>query len=343
MAKTKTRPKRPTKASVKRYKVAIKRRRPVHKKILLHPTTIFVLIIFGGWLIFSSLKASAASFTVTATVPAPPLSEPATITYPADQSQFNTQPIIVSGTCPTDSYVELSDNGGFSGVVNCADDGTFSLQSELTSGTNVLNAQDFNITNAAGPTSPNVTVYYTPTTTTTTNTSPTSSSKSTIKTVPLTTAQAFVLRSSYQYQINAVNEPLQVPLTIVGGNAPYALTITWGDNQISTVVRSSSGLFQLGHTYTSANGLQDYQIKVQAVDSTGQTAYIQLLLVVRGKAVVVANTKPVKPKSTFMATLRHWLWVIWVIYLIILLMIISYWLGEREEYRKLKRRSYRTF
>ena len=343
MAKASKRLTRPTKATVRRYKVAIKRRRPVHKKILLHPSTIFVLIIFGGWLIFSSLKASAASFTVTATVPAPALTEPATITQPVDQSQFSSQPITVSGSCPTDSYVELFDNGGFSGVVNCADDGTFSLQTELTSGTNVLTAEDFNITNAQGPTSPTVTIYYNPSSTTVTTTSPTTTSKSTIKTVPLTTAQPFVLRSTYQYQINAVNEPIQIPITIDGGNPPYALTVTWGDNQISTVVRSTSGIFQLNHTYASAIGLADFHIKVQTVDSTGQSAFIQLLIVVRGKAVAVATTTTQKPKSSFATTVRHWLWVIWVVYLIIMLMIVSYWLGEREEYRKLKRRAYRTF
>jgi hypothetical protein len=326
MAKTKPRPKRPTKAAVKRYKVTIKRRRPVHKKILLHPTTIFVLVIFGGWLIFSSIKASAASYLVTATVPAPALTEPATITQPVDQSQFTTQPITVSGTCPPVSYVELFDNGGFSGVVNCATDGTFTLQTELVNGTNVLTAKDFNITNAEGPTSPNVTVYY---------------SKSTIKTIPLTNVQPFALRSTYQYQIYAVNEPIQVPLTIIGGNAPYALTITWGDSQISTVVRSSSGTFDLNHTYTSANGLQNFRVSIQAVDSSGQSAYLQLLIVVRGKVVVIATTKPQKPN--FYTTLRHWLWLIWLLYLIIVLMVSSYWLGEREEYRKLKRRAHRTF
>jgi hypothetical protein len=340
MAKTKKRLKRPTKSAVNRYKFSIKRRRPVHKKILLHPSTIIVLIIFGGWLVFSSIRVSAANFQVTATVPAPALSEPATITQPIDQSKFTSQPITVSGTCPTPAYVEIYDNGGFSGVVNCNSDGTFSLQTGLVSGSNVLSAEVFNITDMQGPTSPNVTVYYNPpaqSSTSTTTTQP----KSTIKTIPLTTTQAFVLRSTYKYQIYAVNELIQIPLTIIGGNEPYALTITWGDSQISTVVRSNSGLFQLSHSYSQANGLQYYQIRVQAIDSAGQTAYIQLLTVVRGKAVVVAATTTKKP--TFLATVQHWLWLIWVLYLIIILMIISYWLGEREEYRKLKRRSYRTF
>ena len=337
MAKTKKRPKRLAKSPKNRYKSVIKRRRPVHKKILLHPSTIFVLIIFGGWLIFSSLRVSASSFTVTATVPAPLLTAPAVITSPADQSHFTTEPITVSGTCPLVSYVELYDNGGFSGVVNCSSGGTFSLQTQLVSGTNVLSAEVFNITDNEGPTSPNVTVYYTPPTQPVTTTQPTMPTKPVVKTSPLTSTQSFVLRSSFSYQINAINQVIPIPLTIVGGTAPYGLTINWGNGQVSTAVRSSSGTFQISHSYSQANGLQYYQITIQAVDSAGQSAFIQVMTVVRGKAVAVAATaKPNKP--SLLTTIHHWLWLVWVFYLMIILMILSYWLGERDEYKKLRRR-----
>ena len=155
MAKTKKRPKRLAITTNNRYKSAIKRRRPVHKKILLHPSTIFVLIIFGGWLVLSSLRVSASSFLVTATVPAPLLTSPAVITSPADQTQLTSEPITVSGTCPLVSYVEIYDNSGFSGVINCSSGGTFSLPTQLVSGSNVLSVEVFNITDNEGPTSPN--------------------------------------------------------------------------------------------------------------------------------------------------------------------------------------------
>ena len=343
MAKTKIRPKRLTKSTKTRYKSTIKRRRPVHKKILLHPSTIIILIVFGGWLVLSSLKVSAANYLVTATVPAPALTEPAIITSPADQTQFSSQPIMVSGTCPSDSYVIISDNGGFSGVINCASDGTFSIQVGLLSGTNVLNAQDYNITDAAGPISANVTVYFTlPSQVSTTTTQPTTTVKTTtpIKTVPFSnTTQAFVLRSTYHYQIFQVNQQLQIPVAIIGGVQPYGITVSWGDGQLSTLVRSSSGLFQISHVYTKTVGLVNYPVSVQAVDSVGQTAFIQLLTVVRGSAAAAATTTTKSTKNNFLATIKQWLWLFWITWLLLVLVVVSYWLGEREEYKKLKKRS----
>jgi hypothetical protein len=342
MAKTQKRPKRLAKSTKNRYKSAIKRRRPVHKKILLHPSTIIVLIIFGCWLIFSSLRVSASSFIVTATVPAPLPTAPAVITSPANQSQFTTEPITVSGTCPLVSYVELYDNGGFSGVVYCSNSGTFSLQVQLVGGSNVLSAEVFNITDNEGPTSPSVTVYCTPTVQPISTTQPTMNTNKSKTTVsPLTSTQSFVLRSSYSYRIYGVGQVIPIPLTIVGGIAPYGLTIAWGDGQVSTAVRSSSGSFQLSHSYSRANGLENYQISIQAVDSIGQSAFIQLMTVVRGKAVVIATTKnPTKP--SLLTTFHHWLWLVWMVYLMIVLILLSYWLGELEEYKKLKRRQIRA-
>ncbi len=254
MAKTKKRPKRLAKTTKIRYKSTIKRRRPAHKKVLLHPSTIIVLLIFGGWLILSSLHVSAASYLVTAIVPAPLPTGPAIITNPVDQDSFNYQPITVSGTCPTPTYVELFDNNGFGGVVNCASDGTFSLQIQLVIGTNVLSAEVFNITDQEGPTSPTVTVYYNPVTPTTTTTTPTITKQpTTIKPIPPTGNLAFVLRSSYHYQVFSTGKLVQLPVTIIGGSAPYGITVTWGDGQLSTIVRSNAGLFQISHTYYGGN------------------------------------------------------------------------------------------
>ena len=225
-------------------------------------------------------------------------------------------------------------------MVNCATDGTFSIQVGLISGTDVLNAQDYNITDVAGPTSPNVSVYYTPSSQVSTTTQPTTTVKTTtpIKTVPFSnTNQAFVLRSTYHYQIFQVNQQNQIPVTIIGGDQPYGITVSWGDGQLSTLVRSSSGLFQISHVYTKTVGQVNYPVSVQAVDSIGQTAFIQLLTVVRGSAVAAATTK--SAKNNFLATIKQWLWLFWITWLLMVLVVVSYWLGEREEYKKLKRRS----
>lgn len=146
-----------------RHRAAIHRSRPLHKKILLHPFSVMVLLCVGVLIIGLAIKSWAATYDVKATVPAAAVTSPATITSPTDQLHVSTVPIKVTGTCPADSYVSLMRNNSFSGVSAC-NNGTFQIQTDLTGGANTLKARVFNLTDQEGPASPAITVFYDETT-----------------------------------------------------------------------------------------------------------------------------------------------------------------------------------
>jgi hypothetical protein len=141
---------------------AVRRAQPIHKRIALHPINGLVLLCIGVLLASFTLNTMALSYTVNASLSAPVLTQPAVITSPSDGDQESVQSITVSGTCPNNSYVNLTDNGVFVGASNCAAGGTFQIGVALSSGTNVLVTQDYNVTNSPGPTSPSISVTYTP-------------------------------------------------------------------------------------------------------------------------------------------------------------------------------------
>lgn len=138
------------------------RHRPLHKRFVLHPITLLLLLCVGVLLASVTINSMAASYSVTARLPAPPLNSPAIITYPADGTVLQVQAITVLGTCPQNSYVNLSNNGQFVGTDVCSANGTFQIGIQLVKGSNQLQAQDFNITDDPGPTSPPVTVTFNP-------------------------------------------------------------------------------------------------------------------------------------------------------------------------------------
>ena len=139
----------------------VRRTLPRHKQLVLQPVSLLLLLCIGVLLVACTLKVLADSYTVHAVVPAPALITPAVITAPTSGMQFTKQTTIVQGTCPDASYVTLSDNGIVAGVESCSSGG-FSISLDLSPGSNQLQAQDYNITDDAGPTSLVVTVTYTP-------------------------------------------------------------------------------------------------------------------------------------------------------------------------------------
>ncbi|HUC89557.1 MAG TPA: Ig-like domain-containing protein [Patescibacteria group bacterium] len=148
MKTKKTAPKRSSKAS-----------RPLHKRLLLHPFSVMVLLCTGVVIGFATYQSYAESYDVTATVPATPPSAPAVITSPYDAQHFNSKPIDVVGSCPSGSYVKLYRNSAFSGVAQCVGN-NFQIQTDLSAGANRLQAKVYNITNQEGPASGLVDAYF---------------------------------------------------------------------------------------------------------------------------------------------------------------------------------------
>lgn len=140
----------------------VRNSRPLHRSIALHPINLLFLLCVGVLLSGSTLSATAASYTVNGKILAPIPTDPAIITHPTSEQQLSPQVQVISGTCPSNTYVEVADNNTLAGIAVCDQDGTFQVKTSLVSGANVLTAQDYNVTNNPGPSSPSVTVYYFP-------------------------------------------------------------------------------------------------------------------------------------------------------------------------------------
>lgn len=142
-------------------KAAHKKRvgRPVHKRLLLHPITAFALLCVGVLVIGTTFRGYAVDYDVTATVPAPPLTQPAVITSPTQGQELTEKSLNVSGDCPDESYVKLFVGDILRGVAPC-EDGRFTIPVELSTGENQLKVRVFNQTDNEGPTSLPVSVFY---------------------------------------------------------------------------------------------------------------------------------------------------------------------------------------
>ena len=183
-----------------------------HKKIALHPINILFLLCVGVMLTGATINALADSYSVNAVVPAQPLTQPAFILQPTDGVQLSTQVVTVSGSCPANSYVNVSDNGHYAGTDLCLV-GTFRVTVELGTGANQLSAQDYNLTDVPGPSAATVTAYYVPSS----SDSPTPSEPSAI-TVP-TTVQVMQVDNGAPYDSTGA-APTVSDLPTFSGVAP---------------------------------------------------------------------------------------------------------------------------
>jgi hypothetical protein len=300
----------------------IRKNRPFHKKVMLHPITMLLVLAIGVLVFEWTYRVIADTITITASVPAAPLTTPAVITSPTNGFTFNNQNIVVEGYCPDGSYVNVYDNGLFGGTSMCTTGGTFQLQLSLYLGENILVARPYNVTNQPGPNSSDVDVTYM---------LPATAIPPTTPVLPL------LLVSSFQYQTFGVNNTFSWQVQIKGGKPPITLTINWGDGKQSQVITDAHGYLNIKHNF-SQQGY--YPVIVKATDANGTTHILQLAALIRNpNSANIFSTNYTLPTPTasglmkFFETARNWLWVAWPSLVILGLMIASFWLGERQEYR----------
>jgi hypothetical protein len=343
LAKNKNMPKR---------KSSRARRQPVKKRSVLTrrskfylpwPFISLILLSIGVLLIGWTFQAGATDIHVTAKVSAALPSGPASILNPADGEHFKDVPITVSGTCPTDTYVNIYRNDFFSGTAMCTTDGNFELNIDLFPGANKLEAKVFNITDDEGPQSSPITVYYdvpeqpaqqpsstnqTPATTPSNVSSPQAS----------TGVTPFSIKSDFAYRGYQVGQNAELIFEASGGEPPYALNIEWGDGTNTVVSKKEAGKISVNHRYKKAGDRTNssFVVKISGSDSKGRYSYLQLFLIVNPAGVTgfVANTLPSGPHIN-----SSWFKFIWPAYIIVILMAVSFWLGEHEELIELKNRS----
>ena len=288
----------------------------------------FLVLVVGVLLFKISLTAfvaadspgpEAGSIGLTGTVPTEPPQESAVILTPSAKQRFATSPIPITGTCPASTFVEIFKNSIFAGSVPCGSDGKFSLQIDLLYGENVLTAQVYDVLNQAGPISDPITVYY--------DALPPAGAP--LSVLNLGGSQLLLLTDAV-YKGSFPNQSFNVPITIVGGVAPFAVTIEWGDSNTKVIPRGDNSLFNASYAYKKPG---TYKVTLRGTDSQQRVAFLTVAVVVNGQAVV--DTNSTIPRST--QSLKNKLFVLWPLFAIAATMVISFWVGEIHEKRVLKK------
>ncbi|HVQ43369.1 MAG TPA: PKD domain-containing protein [Candidatus Saccharimonadia bacterium] len=283
---------------------------------------LFGLLVSGLLLVGASLTVSAAAPAVNpqsgsvgliGTVRGPAPSVSATILSPSDGSHTSSIPVTVSGACPAGTFVTIEKNEVFAGATVCRDDGTFSLLVDLFAGANRLVARVSDALGQFGPDSPAVTVFY--------------DAPSLDRTAGTVGKQLF-LETSQTVLGGNPGEQIARTITIVGGVGPYAVSWDFGDYATSLSSQTGEGAVTARHTYAQPG---TYQVIVRVTDSLGNTAYLQVVTVVNGPVEAYGA-------SHGLGALPGALVTAWPLYGLAVVMVIFFWLGERRELRKLRRR-----
>jgi hypothetical protein len=338
-------------------------KRPIHKRVMLHPAYFLLMLMVGVLMIgatyYKPVTNYADSLNVTASVLNPTPLQPALITSLINGQTINYSPYTVSGTCPYNTYVKLSRNGNFSGVAICDISGFFNIETDLTPGDNVLQVQDYNFSDVAGPTSDPLTISYTPpvvdisptTTTYPTQEAANSPSDTSVPSYDNSGIGPELITSQYSYNSANVGQQYTWQVNLTGGTPPYIVNVSWGDGTSSSLIFKTDPTFQIGHDYSTVGS---YNIIISSVDTNGVKAVIQIAAAINHASQIAPSTTtssirtPATPlgklsnsTSTVLSNVHQWLWIIWPFYGVVLLMAISFWLGEREQYQQLFNRGAR--
>ena len=255
----------------------------------------------------------ASSISLTGSVPGKVPTVAATIATPKDQQHFSTSPVTISGTCPANTLVEIFKTNIFAGSTPCNDAGTYSIDIDMLIGKNELIAKVYNSMNEAGPDSNMVVSYY----------DALPSQAGPIVPLGLSGAQ-LILNTDAVFRGTFPNQDLNVPIDILGGTAPYAVNIQWGDSTNKVIPRNDNSTFSADHIYSKPG---TYQISLQATDANGRVAFLTVAAIVNGQ-----------PTTASISATSQNLQVLWPLYVGAIAAVISFWVGEKREKRILRTR-----
>jgi hypothetical protein len=302
----------------------------LHKRIILHPISIFFLLCVGVAMAGVTFHGFADSFTVNAKVSASLPTSPATITSPTDQAHVSKQAITVSGTCPANTYVKLYRQAVFSGMQVCgSSDSVYSIDIVLQTGANELYARIFNQTDDEGPRSAAVTVWYdVPVQPPAGTSTPPRAS-----TGEISSGDFAIVPEDYHYQVFNAGHLITWLLRLENGTPPYTIIIDWGDGSTTVTSQNDNAPFEISHSYLpQVKGDSTYIIKLAATDAKGIKTLMQLSVVVKATSgTVIPGSVSNNGSDGDSTSLPMWLKVAWPTYGIVSLMAISFWLGERQE------------
>ena len=280
---------------------------------LLWLSRLALALIMAMWLINPAMPALAqvtnpqtGSIGLSGTIPTAPPSVGATISFPVNGQTFDEIPITVTGICPKGLLVKLFKNQVFTGSVNCADDGTFSIKTDLFNGSNELVARVFDSLDQPGPDSNLVKVTY--------------------QNIPEEqNVDQLILTSNFALRGANAGEELVWPLAVAGGTRPYAINVDWGDGETTQLPLELAGNFSVKHTYFEPGV---YKIVIKAADSR-----IQLVGVANGPS---AQSNDQSDSGVASAITRSFIIPLWPLYVMFFFVVSTFWLGRKYELKRIK-------
>lgn len=265
----------------------------------------------------------SGSLVVSAIVPGPAPPTAPTIDDPQANQTFSTTPVHVDGTCIAGLIVKVTRNNSFAGSALCDGNNQFNLLVDLDPGRSDLVTRQYDTLDQSSPASPTVTVFYQPPASASQSPTTASSSSSPASSQSAASAAPLVVQVPYSRQGVFPGQYLALPITISGGQAPYALSVSWGDGASDLISRPSGGAYSAQHVYKKAGA---YTIVVQVSDAGTQHTYIQIVAIVNGPVGT-----PIARTVTGLGNLA----MAWPIYGFGVTLLASFWLGERFERRLL--------
>lgn len=245
-------------------------------------------------------------------ISAPPPTTGAVISLPRNGQAFTSLPIDVSGLCPDGLLVRLFKNNVFSGSQQCTN-GSFSIRTDLFTGTNELVARVYDALDQPGPDSPTVTVSFNDN--------------------RQGAGSRVTLTSNFAKRGANPGETLTWPIILSGGEGPYAISTDWGDGKAPDLKSQQfPGTLDVSHVYDSPGV---YNIIVKATDKNGTSAFLQLVGIANGALSQEAIAAQKQDDTTPQVKTR----IIWQPAAIsIPLILTTFWLGRRYELQTLRRK-----
>ncbi len=295
-----------------------------------------VLLVVVGFILSAYTVYAATPYTgpesgsvaLGGTVPKAPPTVASTITNPKSGQRFGESPITVSGTCTKGTLVEVFKNNIFAGSSPCDDNGKYSLQIDLLYGRNVLFSRVYDVLNQAGPDSKKITVFY---------------DASAAQADPFTSLNfndaQLLLNTNAVYRGAFPGQDISVPVEILGGTAPFAINLEWGDANNNIYSRKTNNTFNASHAYEKPG---TYQITLQSTDAEGRVAFLTVAAVVNGQVLASGSSDQSSASGGLFGNspLVAQMLTLWPLYTALVGIVIAFWLGERREKRVLASRGF---
>jgi len=264
-----------------------------------------------------------------AVVPGAMPKDPPTIANLTNGTTYSTSdPILIKGSCLAETLVKIFKNEVLAGAALCQN-GVYQLSIDLFVGNNTVIARAYNANDVTSPDSTPVSLQLLLPGSNLTGTDQ-------LNTVGAPAGQFYVTSEIFHRGANA-GDTMIWPLILAGGQAPYAVSVSWGDGKTDLLSRGDAGRFDISHVYSQPGGDRgSYTIVITATDQAGNKSYIQLVAIVSGNSQPAGIAGSVKGGYSHSAALR----LAWQLLAVAVLVVFSFWLGEKREARVISRPHY---